>query len=175
MTISLKCCCSHIHISMLRILIQHTRNKPMSAGKIRCSLSMVRYSLSVQPEQQQEQALECFSHYTYTNTHTRSTDKFRPTEFAAISSLWGLLAFRSNFNRVRNLKNKPKNRLNMSGILPATYVKGFHDEEQVKRMEYRSLGKTGLQVSKISFGGGALCANYGYARERMQKESESDA
>lgn len=59
----------------------------------------------------------------------------------------------------------------MSGILPATYVKGFHDEEQVKRMEYRTLGKTGLQVSKISFGGGALCANYGYV-ENMQKESE---
>ncbi|XP_034487409.1 L-galactose dehydrogenase [Drosophila innubila] len=50
----------------------------------------------------------------------------------------------------------------MSGILPATYVKGFHDEEQVKRMEYRKFGKTGLEVSKISFGGGALCANYGF-------------
>lgn len=61
----------------------------------------------------------------------------------------------------------------MSRTLPATYVKGFHDEEQVKRMEYHTLGKTGLQVSKISFGGGALCANYGYA-ERRQRESESD-
>ncbi|KAH8403406.1 hypothetical protein KR215_003679 [Drosophila sulfurigaster] len=50
----------------------------------------------------------------------------------------------------------------MSGTLPATYVKGFHDEEQVKRMEYRKFGNTNLQVSKISFGGGALCANYGF-------------
>ncbi|EDW34434.1 GL21588 [Drosophila persimilis] len=53
----------------------------------------------------------------------------------------------------------------MSGTLPATYVKGFHDEEKVRRMEYRKLGKTGLEVSKISFGGGALCANYGFDLE----------
>ncbi|XP_068156397.1 uncharacterized protein [Drosophila tropicalis] len=49
----------------------------------------------------------------------------------------------------------------MSGTLPATYVKGFHNEEQVKRMEYRKLGKTGLEISKIAFGGGALCRAYG--------------
>ncbi|KAL7730987.1 hypothetical protein ACLKA6_014214 [Drosophila palustris] len=50
----------------------------------------------------------------------------------------------------------------MPGKLPATYVKGFHNEEHVKRMEYRKFGKTGLELSKISFGGGALCANYGF-------------
>ncbi|BFF89926.1 L-galactose dehydrogenase [Drosophila madeirensis] len=53
----------------------------------------------------------------------------------------------------------------MSGTLPTTFVKGFHDEEKVRRMEYRKLGKTGLDVSKISFGGGVLCANYGFELE----------
>ncbi|XP_017105015.2 uncharacterized protein [Drosophila bipectinata] len=50
----------------------------------------------------------------------------------------------------------------MSGKLPATYVKGFHDEAKVRQMEYRKFGKTGLEVSKVSFGGGALCAAYGF-------------
>ncbi|XP_052856664.1 uncharacterized protein LOC128264959 [Drosophila gunungcola] len=44
----------------------------------------------------------------------------------------------------------------MSGSLPATFVKGFHDEEQVRRMEYRPLGSTGLRVSKIALGGATL-------------------
>ncbi|KAH8265290.1 hypothetical protein KR038_003418 [Drosophila bunnanda] len=44
----------------------------------------------------------------------------------------------------------------MSGSLPATFVKGFHDEEQVRRMEYRDLGKTGLRVSIIALGGATL-------------------
>ncbi|EDV30247.1 uncharacterized protein Dana_GF23185 [Drosophila ananassae] len=53
----------------------------------------------------------------------------------------------------------------MSGKLPATYVKGFHDEAKVRQMEYRKFGKTGLEVSKVSFGGGALCAAYGFDLE----------
>ncbi|XP_017040964.1 L-galactose dehydrogenase-like [Drosophila ficusphila] len=44
----------------------------------------------------------------------------------------------------------------MSGSLPATFVKGFHDEEKVRQMEYRPLGSTGLQVSKITLGGATL-------------------
>ncbi|KAH8346830.1 hypothetical protein KR059_000471 [Drosophila kikkawai] len=44
----------------------------------------------------------------------------------------------------------------MSGSLPATFVKGFHDEEQVRRMEYRDLGKTGLRVSTLALGGATL-------------------
>ena len=36
--------------------------------------------------------------------------------------------------------------------LPATYVEGFHNEEAVKRMKYRPLGRTGMTVSKLSFG-----------------------
>ncbi|KAG9434982.1 L-galactose dehydrogenase isoform X1 [Apis mellifera carnica] len=46
-------------------------------------------------------------------------------------------------------------------MLPATYVEGFHDLEAVKTMEYRELGKTGLMVSKLSFGGGPLGCHYG--------------
>ncbi|KAL1506190.1 hypothetical protein ABEB36_005596 [Hypothenemus hampei] len=48
----------------------------------------------------------------------------------------------------------------MSGILPATFVPGFHDEEQVRQMVYNDLGKTGLKVSKISFGTGVFCYAY---------------
>ena len=36
--------------------------------------------------------------------------------------------------------------------LPASYVEGFHDENAVQRMEYQLLGKTGMAVSKLSFG-----------------------
>ncbi|XP_068156309.1 uncharacterized protein [Drosophila tropicalis] len=46
----------------------------------------------------------------------------------------------------------------MSGQLPATFVKGFHNEELVRRMEYRPLGNTGLRVSKIALGGATLSA-----------------
>ncbi|CAL7948245.1 unnamed protein product [Xylocopa violacea] len=46
-------------------------------------------------------------------------------------------------------------------MLPPTYVEGFHDVEAVKSMEYRPLGKTGLLVSKLSFGGGPLGCHYG--------------
>ncbi|EDV94962.1 L-galactose dehydrogenase [Drosophila grimshawi] len=55
----------------------------------------------------------------------------------------------------------------MSGRLPATFVKGFHDEEQVKRMEYRLFGKTGLEISKLAFGAGVFCSNYSF----MEKEA----
>lgn len=46
--------------------------------------------------------------------------------------------------------------------LPPTYVKGFHDEESVRLMEYSEMGKTELLVSKISLGGGTLSQLYGY-------------
>ncbi|KAH8369241.1 hypothetical protein KR009_005196 [Drosophila setifemur] len=44
----------------------------------------------------------------------------------------------------------------MSSPLPATFVKGFHNEDQVRRMEYRELGSTGLRVSKLALGGATL-------------------
>lgn len=46
-------------------------------------------------------------------------------------------------------------------MLPPTYVEGFHDLEAVKKMEYRSLGKTGMIVSKLSLGGGPFGCHYG--------------
>lgn len=42
--------------------------------------------------------------------------------------------------------------------LPPTFVKDFHYEDQVKRMEYRQLGHTHMYVSKLSIGGGTLCS-----------------
>ncbi|XP_046592509.1 L-galactose dehydrogenase isoform X1 [Neodiprion lecontei] len=50
-------------------------------------------------------------------------------------------------------------------MLPPTYVEGFHDLEAVNKMEYRPLGNTGLLVSKLSFGGGALGCHYGKYNE----------
>ncbi|XP_055907073.1 uncharacterized protein LOC129942244 [Eupeodes corollae] len=44
--------------------------------------------------------------------------------------------------------------------LPKTFIKGFHDEDLVKRMEYRPLGKTGLEVSKVSLGGGTFSGTF---------------
>ncbi|XP_036339490.1 L-galactose dehydrogenase-like [Rhagoletis pomonella] len=45
--------------------------------------------------------------------------------------------------------------------LPATFVKGIHDEELCKRMEYRTLGRTGLRVSKVAIGTATLSDLYG--------------
>ena len=36
--------------------------------------------------------------------------------------------------------------------LPATYIEGFHNLDAVRRMIYRPLGRTGMTVSKLSFG-----------------------
>lgn len=49
--------------------------------------------------------------------------------------------------------------------LPATYVEGFHDREAVEAMEYRTLGKTGLKISKLSLGGGPFGNIYGTCDE----------
>lgn len=45
--------------------------------------------------------------------------------------------------------------------LPATFVKGFHDEAAVRKMKYHNLGRTGLVISKLSIGGGTLAPYYG--------------
>lgn len=48
---------------------------------------------------------------------------------------------------------------------PSTFVKSFHDEDSCARMEYLPLGKTGLNVSKISIGGGTFSHFYGEVDE----------
>jgi L-galactose dehydrogenase len=45
-------------------------------------------------------------------------------------------------------------------MLPPTFVKGFHYEDEVKRMEYNRLGSTHMTVSKISIGGATLCSSF---------------
>lgn len=44
--------------------------------------------------------------------------------------------------------------------LPPTFVKGFHNEEEVRKMKYEQLGQTSMIVSKISIGGATLCSNF---------------
>lgn len=46
-----------------------------------------------------------------------------------------------------------------------TFVKGFHDADQVKKMTYHQLGNTGMAVSKLSLGGGPLGGVYGETAE----------
>lgn len=45
--------------------------------------------------------------------------------------------------------------------LPPTFVKGFHNEEAVRKMKYNRLGKTDLIVSHLAMGGGAFSQFYG--------------
>lgn len=45
--------------------------------------------------------------------------------------------------------------------LPPTFVQDFHDEKAVGQMEYSLLGETGLRLSRLGFGGGALGSIYG--------------
>ena len=50
--------------------------------------------------------------------------------------------------------------------LPSTFVKGFHDETAVAKMEYRSFGKTDMKVSKLAIGGATLSNLFGYMINR---------
>lgn len=49
---------------------------------------------------------------------------------------------------------------------PQTFVRGFHDPEAVSRMTYHPLGNTGLQLSRLSLGGGPFGGLYGAASEQ---------
>ncbi|XP_046396572.1 L-galactose dehydrogenase-like [Ischnura elegans] len=60
-------------------------------------------------------------------------------------------------------------------MLPPTYVEGFHDLEAVKAMRYSSLGSTGLLVSHLSLGGGALGGFYGEFEEAEAIEAIREA
>ena len=57
-------------------------------------------------------------------------------------------------------------------MLPKTYVEGFHDIDAVKKMEYTSFGKTGLEISKLSYGidillNGLIHVNLYYSQKHM--------
>ncbi|XP_055378194.1 uncharacterized protein LOC129609930 [Condylostylus longicornis] len=45
--------------------------------------------------------------------------------------------------------------------LPPTFVKGFHDEQAVQKMEYRDFGKTDMKVSRLAIGGATLSSLFG--------------
>ena len=47
----------------------------------------------------------------------------------------------------------PQARGNMNGILPSTYVAGFHDESAVRKARYSRLGRTDMVVSNFGLGG----------------------
>ncbi|KYM96382.1 PREDICTED: L-galactose dehydrogenase-like [Cyphomyrmex costatus] len=60
-------------------------------------------------------------------------------------------------------------------MFPPTYVEGFHDPEAVKAMEYKELGKTGMFVSKLGFGGATLCGIYNLSNEAEAIETVRQA
>lgn len=45
--------------------------------------------------------------------------------------------------------------------LPPTFVPGFHDESQVRKMRYNKLGRTNLKVSCLSLGAAGFSTLYG--------------
>lgn len=47
------------------------------------------------------------------------------------------------------------------GQLPETFVPGFHDEKEVRKMKYNVFGNTGISVSALSFGTGGFSIAYG--------------
>ncbi|KAL1493976.1 hypothetical protein ABEB36_009654 [Hypothenemus hampei] len=59
--------------------------------------------------------------------------------------------------------------------LPETFVEGFHDEATVRKMSYKTLGKTGLSVSRISLGAGVFSYFYGDYNIEECKETVLEA
>ncbi|XP_044728747.1 L-galactose dehydrogenase-like [Chrysoperla carnea] len=54
----------------------------------------------------------------------------------------------------------------MDKNLPPTFVKGFHDEEAVRKMKYVPFGNTGMVVSKIGLGGACFSSLFGECDEQ---------
>ncbi|XP_072021367.1 uncharacterized protein [Amphiura filiformis] len=59
--------------------------------------------------------------------------------------------------------------------LPETFVKEFHDEDSVRKMQYNPLGNTGMNVSVIGYGGAPLGGWYGDFHEEKGVQSVRDA
>ena len=55
----------------------------------------------------------------------------------------------------------------MNGILPPTYVYGFHDESAVREMRYSRLGSTDMVVSNFGLGGTPFGADKLHMCSRM--------
>lgn len=55
--------------------------------------------------------------------------------------------------------------------LPPTFVKGFHDEESVRKMRYNRLGQTDLIVSGLSIGGATLTHFFGFGQLMKAKRA----
>uniref|UniRef100_A0A1A9W454 NADP-dependent oxidoreductase domain-containing protein n=1 Tax=Glossina brevipalpis TaxID=37001 RepID=A0A1A9W454_9MUSC len=55
--------------------------------------------------------------------------------------------------------------------LPATFTDDFHEEDKCNRMQYSTLGKTGLLISKISFGAAVFSSIYGEFDAKEAKET----
>lgn len=51
-------------------------------------------------------------------------------------------------------------------MLPATFVRDFHKEDSILKTEYRQLGGTDLQVSKLSLGAAPFGGVYGECEEK---------
>ncbi|KAF5287953.1 hypothetical protein FQA39_LY15591 [Lamprigera yunnana] len=56
-------------------------------------------------------------------------------------------------------------------VLPPTFVSGFHDETQIKKMKYNVFGRTGLVISHLSLGTGGFCLQYGDYSIQQCKET----
>ncbi|VEN58225.1 unnamed protein product [Callosobruchus maculatus] len=59
--------------------------------------------------------------------------------------------------------------------LPETFVKGFHDESEVKKMKYLPLGGTGMNISQLSLGTATFSYFYGDYNEEECKRTVHDA
>lgn len=56
----------------------------------------------------------------------------------------------------------------MKGVLPETFVEGFHDPEVVKRMPYSKFGRSQRLISKLSLG----CSSFGNAYGPVKNEDD---
>lgn len=56
----------------------------------------------------------------------------------------------------------------MLGVLPETFVAGFHDEAEIKRMPYSKFGRSGRLISKLSLGASSFGNAYGPVKNEAE-------
>lgn len=84
------------------------------------------------------ETLHCHKQPVEVKTKAYNLSMYVLTKFVFFISILNIAPFISQYQQIMSL--------------PATFVKGFHDESSVAKMKYRPLGRTGLQVSTLSFG-----------------------